>query len=201
MQTVGVTGVLEPSDQLEERQFIIRAQSGDQSAFEWLVHRYQDRLYRSAYSLVGNIEDAMDITQEAFIRAHRALYKFDCSRPFFPWIYKIMRNVGLTCLKKRKTTAFAISLDAPREEIPHVEVPDSNSSPRDLQEDEETMSALMAALESLPPEDREIVILRDLQDYPYKEIAVLLDIPIGTVMSRLYYARERLRKKMIRFLE
>lgn len=197
----GVEGVSGQSVEPDDRQLIRRAQGGEQAAFEALVRRYRQPAYRAAYALVGNVEDAMDVTQEAFMRAYRALGRFELGRPFFPWFYRIVRNLGLSCLKQRGRGGFVLSLDQPGvNERPLVEVADRGPTPREQCSREELERHLRAALESLKAEDREIVVLRDIQGCSYKEIAVLLEIPIGTVMSRLYYARDRLRKKMAPFL-
>jgi len=184
----------------EDRQLIIRVQGGERAAFDELVRRYRQSVYRASFALVGNVEDAMDATQDAFIRAFRAIGRFDSQKPFFPWIYKIVRNLSLSCLQKRKRGGFPISLDQAEPDGPPLEVADRGPGPREECSRQELEVLLSEALESLGPEDREIIVLRDLRNYSYKDIAALLEIPIGTVMSRLYYARDRLRKKMEKYL-
>ena len=142
----------------------------------------------------------MDVTQEAFMRAYRALGRFELGRPFFPWFYRIVRNLALSCLKQRGRGGFMLSLDQPGADERPLEVADPGLTPREEFSQQELERHLRAALESLKAEDREIVVLRDIQGCSYREIALLLEIPIGTVMSRLYYARDRLRKRMAPFL-
>lgn len=190
----------EPRVEPDDRQLIGLAQGGEQAAFEELVRRYRQPAYRAAFALVGNVEDAMDVTQEAFIRAFRAIGRFELGRPFFPWMYRIVRNLGLSYLKQRRQSGFTVSLDESKPNGRLLEVAGEGPSPREEYSQGELERHLSEALDSLKPEDREIVVLRDVQGHAYKEIAALLEIPIGTVMSRLYYARDRLRKKMEPFL-
>lgn len=192
---------MSPSEsKVEDRALIIRAQQGEKQAFDQIFQRYQRMVYRAAFGLVGNVEEAMDVTQEAFMRAYRAIQRFEPERPFFPWIYKIVRNLAYSSLGKRSRKGFAVSLDTGNEDSRPLEIPDPSQSPREEYSQKELETHLAQALEELKAEDREIIVLRDLQNHSYKEIAQMLDIPMGTVMSRLYYGRERLRIKMEKYL-
>ena len=191
----------QPSAEVEDRELVVLAQQGDREAFDQLVKRYQKQVYRAAYALVGNIEDAMDVTQEAFLRAYRAIDRFKPEMPLFPWLYRIARNQGLSSLKRRRRRGFSLSLDHTEEDERPVEVADTCQDPRKESVENELETHLAEALDTLKPEDREILLLRVVQQYSYQHIADLLDIPIGTVMSRLYYARSRLKTKMEKYLD
>ncbi len=188
-------------DDFDERSLIVRAQQGEREAFNRLVKHFQKRIYRAVFALVGNAEDAMDVTQETFLRAYHALKRFEPGRPFYPWIYKIARNLGLSTLSRKHRAGFALSLESPDSEDERpMQVADSSQDPREEAYGEELQKQLSEALESLKPEDREILFLKDFSQHSYQEIAEIVDIPIGTVMSRLYYARERLRQRMEKYL-
>jgi RNA polymerase sigma-70 factor (ECF subfamily) len=192
---------LEPTiETSEERQLIQSAQDGDRQAFCRLFQLYRRPVFRSLLPLVGNREDAMDITQDAFVRAHRAIRRFDTERPFFPWIYRIARNLGITLLKKRQASENSIRLDDHEPGESPFEIADEGADPRRESSDRQLEQLLLETLNTLNAQDREILVLRDLEERSYREIAEALDIPQGTVMSRLYYARERLRKKMEAYL-
>lgn len=185
----------------DERSLIVRAQQGECDAFNRLVKHFQKRIYRAVFPLMGNAEDAMDVTQETFLRAYHALKRFEPGRPFYPWIYRIARNLGLSALSKKHRAGFTLSLETPvTEDEQPIQLADSDQNPREEAYQAEIQKRLAEALESLKPEDREILFLKDFNQHSYQEIAEIVDIPIGTVMSRLYYARERLRQKMEQYL-
>ncbi len=184
-----------------EVEWIVRAKRGEKEAFTCIARRYHRPVYGVIYSLVGNAEDAMDLTQDTFFRAFRNLDRFETGRPFQPWIYRIARNLALSFLEKRNRQGFSLSLDTPPEpDARPVEIPGADPSPRDLVDEKDLEAQLQEALDTLTDADREIIVLKDVQDCSYQEIATLLDVPIGTVMSRLYYARDRLRKKLKKYL-
>lgn len=163
--------------------WVRRCQDGDRTAFEPLVRQYRRQAYAAALGLVKRPEDALDVTQEAFIRAYRAIGDFDAGRPFYPWLKTIIRNTALSWLSKRRPTTNAEGLD----QQPWTVTPDMLASRR------EEIERLRRALNRLGERDREILYLKHYEQLKYKEIAQALDIPIGTVMSRLYAARVRLR--------
>jgi len=166
------------------------AQRGCRDAFGSLVKFYYKRVYGVAYGLVGNREDAMELAQESFARAYRAIARFDTRMPFYPWIHRITRNTCLNYLKKRRRRG-EISLDLLAETgyDPPAEDrgPDANAELSDLS------CAIGRAMGRLTPEHREILVLRHFEELSYAEIAECLDIPKGTVMSRLHAARRSLR--------
>lgn len=169
-----------------ETQLIVQAQGGSRDAFSQLVELYGRRIYYAAYSFLHNVDDAADIVQEVFLRAYKNIASFDSSRSFYPWLYRITRNLCINTVQKasRKDTAL------PSEELIPANVRDPAA---DLLRNEE-LEELKSALEALPEKHREIIRLKSFQDCSYAEIADILDIPIGTVMSRLYAARSKLRE-------
>ncbi|MCK4232308.1 RNA polymerase sigma factor [candidate division WOR-3 bacterium] len=173
--------------------------AGDKEAFAVIVARYTERAYRMALYILGSEQDAMDLSQDAFIRAYRNLKRFDVSRPFFPWFATILRNLCYNFLRRRKRKqAYNI-------EDFQIAAPSSPSSAPSSPSSEpssgiavETKVALNKALSKLSPQDREIIGKFYFEQLSYAEIATELDIPIGTVMSRLYYARRHLKDRMLK---
>jgi len=177
---------------LDEPTVLFKARAGDRTAFGALVEAYQHKAYGIAYSFVGNREDAVELAQESFVRAFRAIGRFDTRLPFYPWLYRIIRNTCLNHLKKKKRHG-ELSLDALIDA--GYDVPDHEGTERTV-ELNELRRAIAGAIGQLQPEHREILLLRHLQELSYSEIAACLEIPQGTVMSRLHAARKGLRKRL-----
>jgi RNA polymerase sigma-70 factor (ECF subfamily) len=167
---------------MDDEIVIEKCRNGDQEAFRHLVERYQRQAIGHATALLGTREDALDAAQEAFIDAFRALKQFDSSRPFYPWFYVLLRN---RCFKMAARKREMASID----ETVIVAATGARS---------EDILALQNALRSLDMEDREIVTLKYFDGLSYNELADRLQIPKGTVMSRLFYARRKLLAKLER---
>jgi len=169
--------------------------AGDKEAFAVIVARYTERAYRMALYILGSEQDAMDLSQDAFIRAYRNLKRFDVSRPFFPWFATILRNLCYNFLRRRKRKQ-AYNIEDFQIAAPSLSssAPSSPSSGITV----ETKIALNRALSELSPQDREIIGKFYFERLSYREIATELGIPIGTVMSRLYYARRHLKDRMLK---
>jgi RNA polymerase sigma-70 factor (ECF subfamily) len=177
-----------------EGDLLARARSGDLIAFEEIVGRYQRRVYGVAYRIVRRHDIADDVAQETFIRAHRALGTFDVARPFGPWICRIAANLAINHVRSPQFR---------EEELPegHAETPaPSGGNPLARVLDREARAVLDAAMERLPAEQRAVFALRVVEELSYREIAETLDISIGTVMSRLSRAREKLREALLPYL-
>ena len=170
---------------------ILRAQRGEKEAYGLLVRAYMQPAYYSALALVGSHDEAMDLSQQAFIRAWMAIRKFEVGRRFFTWYYRILRNLCLNRLRDRAAQA------APMAHFDHVlDVADDEQDPA-LEADRALLrDRVRMALGELRPEEREIIVLRDFDEHSYAEIADLLECPLGTVMSRLYYARKHLKEML-----
>jgi RNA polymerase sigma-70 factor (ECF subfamily) len=140
-----------------------------------------------AYGYTGNAEDARDLSQEAFIKAYQARARFDEARPFYPWLYRILKN---HCLNFVTRGRHHVSLD---DENEHREIASPAATALENMEENERKRLVRAAIDRLSDDHREIIVLKNFKEHSYKEIADLLGIPIGTVMSRLFYARQALR--------
>lgn len=161
-----------------------RHADGDPSAFEEIVRAHESRVYAVAYRMVGNSEDARDVSQEVFINAFRALPRFRVEAPLSVWFYRSTVNSSINLLRRRKP---ATSLDDAE-----YGLADEHRSPDDLALAADTADAVHEALEALSEDFRAVIVLRDLEDLDYAEVATALDIPIGTVRSRLHRARAQL---------
>jgi RNA polymerase sigma-70 factor (ECF subfamily) len=168
----------------DEAIWIESCRKGHRRAFEPLVRRYASRAYGFALSMVRDPEEAKDLSQEAFLRVFRNLHRFDKSKPFYPWFLTILRNLCLSHLRRRRPT---VALE---------DVPPAMQAAARTGLSPELHIGLKRALSALSEADREIVILKDFQDLTYEDISRILNIPRGTVQSRLYYARRRLRDRL-----
>ncbi|MGB5895148.1 MAG: sigma-70 family RNA polymerase sigma factor [Ignavibacteriaceae bacterium] len=162
--------------------------------FEVLVKDNMKRAYFSALGFLGSPDAAMDVSQEAFIRAYHNFNKYDEKRNFFTWYYKILRNLCLNFIRDTKNRKEEFFLDSRKYE-------DSRSNPEQNLEEKEELEMLHVAINQLETEDREIIFLREFEGYSYEEISEMLILPAGTVMSRLFYARKKLAEKMKRLME
>ncbi len=172
---------------MTDREVIETCLNGDSNAFRFLVERYQKRAYYAALTFVHRSEDAMDLTQDAFYRAFRSLSSFDTSKNFYTWFYRIIHNLSLNFIQQRKVQAHS-RLD----DLTGGELIAEDDSPLQAVLKDERKAKIWKALDELPPKDKEIILLRDFQDLAYRDIADILKIPEGSVMSRLYYARKKL---------
>ncbi len=161
----------------------------EKKEFENLVKSNMKRAYFVAYGFLGSKDDAVEISQEAFLRAYTNFKKFDRSKNFFTWYYKILKNLCLNHLRDFKAKKQINFLE------PDV-LESDDYNPGENIEREEIHQAIEEAMNTLNFEDREIIILKEFQNMSYNEIAEVLEIPVGTVMSRLYYARKKLAKKL-----
>lgn len=171
-------------DLTADAELVRRHADGDPHVFEEIVKAHEVRVYSVAFRMVGNSEDARDVSQEVFINAFRALPRFRVEAPLSVWFYRATVNSSINLLRRRRPTA---SLD----EAGYA-VPDGARAVDDLAVAADTGDAVHEALERLSDEYRAVVVLRDLEDLDYAEVATALDIPIGTVRSRLHRARAQL---------
>jgi RNA polymerase sigma-70 factor (ECF subfamily) len=176
-----------------EAELVARAQGGNLFAFEELVRRHQRRVYAVALRIVRRHDLADDVVQEAFVRAHQNLARFDGARPFGPWICRIAANQAVNRLRS------PVAREQPLPEG-HAETPAASPDPLTGVLEDEARRVLDAALGELPAEQRAVFVLRTVEELSYKEIAETLGIPEGSVMSRLFRARERLRAALQPYL-
>jgi RNA polymerase sigma-70 factor (ECF subfamily) len=170
---------------MDDHSAIEKCRSGDNEAFRHIVERYQAEAIGHATAILGNHEDALDAVQEAFIDAFQALDRIDLSRRFYPWFYVILRNRCYKLAHGRKKREMSNSDE--------MEILAPAASIRR----EESLLLEQAMLE-LPTEDRELITLRHLDGLSYQELAERLEVPPGTIMSRLYHARNKLRERLAR---
>ena len=177
--------MLEPTPLEESDELWVARALQDPQAYEELVRRYQRRLYNLACRLTGDQEEAQDLAQEALVRAYNALARFRQGERFSPWIYKIATNLCINYLRRRR---FQVPLD---EEAPFV---DGALTPEQALEREETRVTVQEAILALPDQYRAVVLLRHQQELSYSDIASALGLPLGTVKTHLFRAREMLNK-------
>ena len=174
---------------------IRRAQHGDADAFEQLLLEHQKNVYNLCYRMAGNPDDAMDLSQETFLRAWRCLDQYQFASAFSTWLYRLCSNICIDFLRKRRRqqTVPLTFEDADGEEQTYA-VPDAQPLPEEQVELKLTHETLAAAMAQLLPEHRAVLQLRVVNEMSYEQIADVLDIQIGTVKSRLSRARNQLKK-------
>jgi len=183
---------VEPSSG-DERDLIQRCLAGDASAFEPLVERYRQRVWRLAYQLLHDREEAWDCAQEAFVRAFHSLASFRGQSAFYTWLFRITVNVATDRQRARGAQARAFGAERLSEEEWKRTMPDLGARPDQAAVQSEQRERIRQALDALPPKARTIIMLSDVEGLSYREIAEVLGCPIGTVMSRLHNARKRLK--------
>jgi RNA polymerase sigma factor RpoE len=187
----------------EEMDLVRRAREGDMGAYDDLVRRYQERIYATVYHMTSNHEDASDLAQEAFIKAYQALKSFKGGSSFYTWIYRIAVNKTINFLKQRKNRAQMSlnDLDFNAEHDPDLVALISDKTPRRDAGLAELQEKLNGALQKLSDDHRLVVTLHDVQGLSHEEIAKIMDCNIGTVRSRLFYARQQLQAYLSDYLK
>ena len=180
---------------MQDELLIRRAQRGDADAFEQLLLEHQKNVYNLCYRMAGNPDDAMDLSQETFLRAWRCLDQYQFASAFSTWLYRLCSNICIDFLRRRRRqqTVPLTFEDADGEEQPYA-VPDAQPLPEEQVELKLTRETLAAAMAQLLPEHRAVLQLRVVNEMSYEQIADVLDIQIGTVKSRLSRARNQLKK-------
>ena len=183
-------------ENLTDREYnlIKRCQEGDDSAFGELIDSYNDKAFSIAYGVMGNHHDAADMAQEAFVKVYRNIGKFNFKSSFGTWFYRIVKNTCIDELRRQKRNRV-ISLDAEIEGEDgdyKMQVADDKEDIQTQLEKKETKEMLWAALEMLSEKHRAVLVLADIKGFDYLEIADMLDMPVGTVKSRIFRAREKL---------
>ncbi len=183
-------------DAVDDAVLIQRCRRGNAAAFGTLVERYQDSLFNGIYRMVGSHEDAADIAQDVFLKAYRAIEGFRGNASFYTWLYRIAVN---TCISRRRSLAarkahLHVPLGAAGEDDADRDPPATGPQPMQVVQDREERERIEGALGNLPEDYRIVVVLKDIEGYTYAEMAAMLDCSNGTVKSRLYRAREILRK-------
>jgi RNA polymerase sigma-70 factor, ECF subfamily len=176
----------------DDDQLIDLALDGQTEAFGQLVLKYQDRLYNTVFHVVGHAEDARDVVQEALVQAFLKLDSFQRHSAFYTWLYRIAFNVAITQRRRRRPT---VSMDHLRETSP-IEPVDCEDDPAEALDRKERCRQVRAAIARLAEEHRAVVVLREIDGCCYETISEILDLPVGTVRSRLHRARLQLREEL-----
>jgi RNA polymerase sigma-70 factor (ECF subfamily) len=189
-------------DNLTDAELVGLFNAGEYAAFEALVRRHSSRAYQIAYGVLGSREDAEEVAQDVFVRVHRALGKFRGDSEFTTWMYRIAMNLARNKYRWNKCRGAhsKISIDAPldetRENSSGLELPDTEPGPDELVSTEEFERNIEREMRGLPPLYREALMMRNVDDMSYEQIAEALDCKLGTIKSRIARAREELRKRL-----
>ncbi|WP_297720683.1 RNA polymerase sigma factor [Intestinimonas sp.] len=180
---------------MTEQEWVERARKGDETAFEALVTAHEKRIYNLCRRLVGNPEDAAELTQEAFLNAWRGLARFQGESAFGTWLYRLASNACIDFLRKEKRRqGLSMTVSLEDEEERQVELPDERYTPEGELERTEARRAVAEGLERLTPEHRQVLVMREINGLSYAEICAVLGLEEGTVKSRIARARNALRK-------
>ncbi len=177
----------------DDRELVRRSQSGDPRAFRELFDRYHRQVLAVAVGLTGNGDDAMDVVQETFVRAHKNLASFQGGSSFYTWIYRIAVNVGID-YRRRQSRRAEIVQPEPVDE--NVADSDRTLDPPSAFERRELGDRILRAIDELTPEHKAAIILREIEGLSYEDISQVMQCSKGTVMSRLHYARRKLQAKL-----
>lgn len=179
------------SDSISDATCVRRIQRGDTDAFEVLVRRHEKTIFNLVYRMVGDYDDAAETTQEVFLSAYRAIGQFRGDANFSTWLYRIALNHANT---RRKSVITRQRRLLPLENMDSAS--DTQTGPAETLEKKEIRERVQQALNELEPEDAAVILLRDLQDHSYEEVAEVLNLPLGTVKSRLHRARQALKSRL-----
>lgn len=173
-----------------DKELIRSLQAGDLDALGLLYDRHRNLVYRTALGIINDEEAAADLLQDAFLRLHRFAEKVDAERPLEPWLYRVTANLAYTWMKRRSRWWMALR------EMGERLLRERSPGPHKMVEDDDDWQRIGEAVSSLPLQQRVVVVLYYINDLPVQEISEILEIPAGTVKSRLFYGRNSLRKKL-----
>ena len=179
------------SDGISDAECVRRLQHGETEAFEILVRRHEKTIFNLVYRMLGDYDEAAEISQEVFLSAFRAVGQFRGDANFSTWLYRIALNHAST---RRRSLGTRQQRMLPIESANPLSDPEPG--PPEILEKQEIRERVQLALSQLDPEDAAVILLRDLQDVPYDEVARMLEIPVGTVKSRLHRARQALKLRL-----
>ena len=181
---------------VSELDLVKRCQAGETEAFDELVTRYRTRIFGMIYNMVRNEQDAWDLAQDSFVKAWKSIGRFRGQSSFYTWIYRIVMNVTIDWLRKKQVKGAGAEFDdtIQLKEIDPASktVPKPDSLPYERMEQREIRVQIDNAIAQLSPEHRAVILMKEIEGMQYHEIAEALDCSIGTVMSRLFYARKKL---------
>lgn len=188
-----------------EAQLVERCKAGDSEAFDELISAHQDRVFNTAFRLMGNYEEALDLTQEVFLNCFRKIENFKGDSALSTWLYRITVNTAKNRWKYQQSRGLnrMTSMDAPMDADDEERVkqyPDNQPTPRKVATDRQAMAHFEKQLETLNGEHREVLVLRYMEELSYEEISDILGLSLGTVKSRIHRARNELREVMAEYL-
>lgn len=176
---------------------IRRAAAKDESAFEQLMLLHRKPVYNICYRMAGNADDALDLSQEVFLKLWRTLEQYQFDAAFSTWLFRLTQNVCIDFLRRKKRQQHvSLTFSNDEDEGKELSVPDPEPLPEERVIFNEKQAAIRAAMNALPVDFREILQLRVVQELPYEQIAQIMDLPVGTVKSRLARARLQLKKRL-----
>jgi RNA polymerase sigma-70 factor (ECF subfamily) len=191
----------------DDRELVSAAQRGDREAFRLLFERYQRRAYGLAYGVLHNSDDAMDVVQDAFIKAHRYLNKFEGTSSFFTWLYRIVMNLAIDHIRKQRRHKAVDFTDAAISEQGGQVAEESllpkmlGGNPGRALQDKEIRGRIEQALGELSENHRAVLVMREVEGLSYEEMAEVMDCSKGTIMSRLFHARRNMQKRLLDLLD
>lgn len=190
--------VVEPHDPTDEA-LVQSVLAGDRERFELLVERYQTRLVNYLYRMVRNLEEAHDLTQEVFIRVYQALDRFDSQYRFSSWLFRVAQNAAIDLIRKRRVQLVPLSrrADDGSEATVDLDLRDGQPSALAALEGRELDASIRVAIDTLPWEYRELILLRHYGELAYEEIAEVKAMPLGTVKNKLFRARQMLKQRLL----
>jgi RNA polymerase sigma-70 factor (ECF subfamily) len=181
---------------VSELELVRRCQAGDADAFDGLVTRYRTRIFAMIYNMVHNEQDAWDLAQESFLKAWRSIKRFRGKSSFYTWMYRIVMNVTIDWLRKKQIkgggTEFDDSIQLKQVDPASRTLPKADPLPHTRLERAEVRARIDEAIKQLSPDHRAVILMKEIEEMQYHEIAEALGCSIGTVMSRLFYARKKL---------
>ncbi len=188
---------------LDELELVRLAQDGDLQSYDELVKRYQERIYATIFHMTMNHEDASDLTQESFIKAFQAIRNFKGDSSFFTWVYRIAVNKTINFLKQKKNrNHYSLDdIDCNAERDPDLVSLISHKTPRRDLNLSELQEKLNEAMQKLSEDHRLVIVLHDIQGLPHEEISKIMDCNVGTVRSRLYYARQQMQALLADYIK
>jgi RNA polymerase sigma-70 factor, ECF subfamily len=185
---------------VSELDLVKRCQAGETDAFDELVTRYRTRIFSMIYTMVHNEQDAWDLAQDSFVKAWKSIKRFRGQSSFYTWIYRIVMNVTIDWLRKKQVKGagaeFDDSIQLKEIDPASKTVPKPDALPYERMQHSEIRAQIDKAIDQLTPEHRAVILMKEIEDMQYHEIAEALGCSIGTVMSRLFYARKKLQTSL-----
>jgi len=184
-----------------DEELVARVLAGDQGSFGTLVERYQDRLVSFLYRMLRDLDTAHDLSQEVFLRVYQALDRFDPQFKFSTWTFRVAHNLGVDELRRRKVRWVPLQRQDAEDDTPwERELPSFDPSPYHDLRNEQRGTAIQQAIDALPGDYRELIVMRHYAELSYEEIAQLKRMPLGTVKNKLFRGRQMLKEKLAAYL-